>query len=243
MRCPGNFLNYFYFAVGGVLLFCNFSYVFAISANKQSLVRRNVRVRRTGSSLGKTGPPRAVFLVRRRPAPGRIIGPRRSLPKNEGQQLSGGSRNVRTVRAIRGARSITFVPTVYPKKFFRWPIKMDKFWISGYYGSRSRGRLHAGLDLAANKGTPVYAASDGVVEFAKNAGSFGNMVLVKHEANFKSRYAHLNRIVVPRRKFIKRGELIGFVGNTGNVSGKNGNHLHFEVLFNNRPINPIKVLS
>jgi len=164
MRCSGSFLNRFCFVMGGVLFFCNFSHIFAITANKQHLVKRNMRVRRPEGSPGKIRPLRTVLVARRRQVPGGIVPANRLLAKNWGRQLLSGSRNLRPVRAIRGRRVGSFAPNVYPKKLFRWPIKMDKFWISSYYGSRSRGRLHAGLDLAASKGTPVYAAADGIVK-------------------------------------------------------------------------------
>lgn len=125
---------------------------------------------------------------------------------------------------------------------FSWPISPDKFWISCYFGRRSRGRMHKGLDLAAVKGTPVRSSAAGYVELACPAGTFGNMVLIRHSNGYKSRYAHLQSIAVKQGSFIPRGRVIGYVGNTGRVTGKTGDHLHFEILVNNRPVNPIYYL-
>ncbi len=125
----------------------------------------------------------------------------------------------------------------------RWPIHKSKFWISSYYGTKERKRLHAGLDLAALKGTIVRAAASGVVEESHPAGRYGNMVLVRHCDTYQTRYAHLDKMLVKKGERVVRGQMLGHVGNTGNVSGKNGDHLHFEVLAKNEPINPIKLLA
>jgi murein DD-endopeptidase MepM/ murein hydrolase activator NlpD len=129
-------------------------------------------------------------------------------------------------------------------KRFSWPLRRDKFWISCFYGKKARGRLHAGLDLAAIRGTPIYASENGVVEVACNAGSYGNMILVRHDNNYKSRYAHLCRFAVRPGRHVRKGSLIGYVGNSGRTRGSNGGyHLHFEILHNGNPINPIRLLG
>ncbi|KKP25629.1 MAG: Peptidase M23 [candidate division TM6 bacterium GW2011_GWE2_31_21] len=129
------------------------------------------------------------------------------------------------------------------KQIFNWPLK-GRYYISSPFGSmRARGRVHAGIDLAAPKWTPVFASARGEVEIAAKANAYGNMVLIKHNKNFKSRYAHLHKILVKPGAVVKKGDLIAYVGNTGFVMGRNGDHLHFEVLFKNHPVNPIKILS
>ena len=125
---------------------------------------------------------------------------------------------------------------------FRWPIHKSKYWISSYYGTKERGRLHAGIDMAALKGTIVRAASSGKIEQAKSSGKYGNMVLLRHDSTFKTRYAHLDKMFVKKGERVVRGQIIGHVGNTGSVSGKNGDHLHFEILAHNEPKNPMKYL-
>lgn len=91
-------------------------------------------------------------------------------------------------------------------------------------------RFHAGTDLGAAQGTPVLAAQDGVVESADYAGGYGLMVVLTHpneETPLQTRYAHLSEILVEPGKRVKKGDVIGLVGSTGNSTGP---HLHFEML-------------
>lgn len=91
-------------------------------------------------------------------------------------------------------------------------------------------RFHAGTDIGAAQGTPVLAAQDGVVESADYAGGYGLMVVLTHpneETPLQSRYAHLSEILVEPGKTVKKGDVIGLVGSTGNSTGP---HLHFEML-------------
>ncbi len=97
-------------------------------------------------------------------------------------------------------------------------------------------RDHKGLDFTADIGTPVYATGDGVVKIAYFSGTFGNVIFVEHGYGYETRYAHLSKFNVKRGERIKRGDIIGFVGNTG-LSG--GPHLHYEVLYKGLQINPI----
>jgi murein DD-endopeptidase MepM/ murein hydrolase activator NlpD len=95
---------------------------------------------------------------------------------------------------------------------------------------------HKGLDFTAGKGTPVYATGNARVSMAYFSGSYGNVVYLDHGYDYETRYAHLSRFVVHPGQFVKRGELIGYVGNTGvSVSP----HLHYEVLYKNNHVNPI----
>ncbi len=134
------------------------------------------------------------------------------------------------------------IPAPKPPAQFSWPLERGSYWISSYYGRRGK-RLHAGIDLAAHKGTPIKASHDGKVEFADGAGTFGNMILLSHDRTFKTRYAHLSKMLVAEGEAVKKGQVIGHVGNTGRVSGKNGHHLHFEVLEFDQAVNPLKHLA
>ena len=96
-------------------------------------------------------------------------------------------------------------------------------------------RNHNGLDLTADKGTPVYATGDGVVILAHYNGGYGNVIFLNHGYGFESRYAHLSKFKVTEGQKVKRGELIGYVGSTGLSTNP---HLHYEVLYNNKWINP-----
>lgn len=97
-------------------------------------------------------------------------------------------------------------------------------------------RLHKGLDLTAPMGTPVYATGDGLVTMAEFRGGYGNVVFINHGYGFETRYAHLSKFKVFNGKKVKRGEIIGYVGNTGTSTNA---HLHYEVLYENEWINPI----
>ncbi|HEX5172058.1 MAG TPA: M23 family metallopeptidase [Cyclobacteriaceae bacterium] len=95
---------------------------------------------------------------------------------------------------------------------------------------------HKGLDFAAPRGTPVYATGDGTVETSHFSGSYGNVIYINHDHGFETRYAHLSRSAVKKGERVKRGQLIGYVGNTGNSVSP---HLHYEVLVNGKNVNPI----
>jgi murein DD-endopeptidase MepM/ murein hydrolase activator NlpD len=97
--------------------------------------------------------------------------------------------------------------------------------------------MHAGLDFAAPQGTPVYATGNGSIKLAGNTGNgYGNHVIIKHGFNYETLYGHLYRIKVRSGAKIKRGEVIGWVGNSGKSTGP---HLHYEVHKNGRPLDPI----
>lgn len=97
-------------------------------------------------------------------------------------------------------------------------------------------RPHNGLDFTAPKGSPVYATGDGHVLNAYYSPSYGNVVYLDHGFDFETRYAHLTNFIVNAGDYVKRGQIIGYVGNTGtSVSA----HLHYEVLYKGNHINPI----
>jgi len=96
-------------------------------------------------------------------------------------------------------------------------------------------RPHNGLDFTAPIGSPVYATGDGIAD-AQISKSYGNVVYIDHGFDFETRYAHLTKFIVQKGQRVKRGQVIGYVGNTGlSVSA----HLHYEVLYKNGFINPI----
>lgn len=95
---------------------------------------------------------------------------------------------------------------------------------------------HEGLDFTAPKGTPVYATGDGVINLAYRSTTYGNVIFLNHGYGYQTRYAHLTKYIVQRGESVKRGQIIGYVGNTGRSEAA---HLHYEVLYNFKPINPI----
>jgi murein DD-endopeptidase MepM/ murein hydrolase activator NlpD len=131
---------------------------------------------------------------------------------------------------------------------FIWPIDGDKFWLSSLFGPRKRidgtWGFHHGVDMAAIKGTVVKAVRAGtVVEAAFQAG-YGNTVVIKHNENIKTRYAHLHSIRVHVGQKVKQETMVGTVGETGFIrkKGKDGSHLHFEVYEYGKRINPLQCL-
>ena len=95
---------------------------------------------------------------------------------------------------------------------------------------------HKGLDFSAPRGTPIYATGDGTVVKAHFSGSYGNVIYINHGHGFETRYAHMSKLAVKKGDFVKRGQVIGKVGNTGNSVSS---HLHYEVLVNGKNVNPI----
>jgi murein DD-endopeptidase MepM/ murein hydrolase activator NlpD len=98
-------------------------------------------------------------------------------------------------------------------------------------------RMHTGMDFTARIGTNVYATGDGVVEALEKSGwGYGRCIVINHGYGYKTRYAHLSAFKVKRGQKVKRGELIGLVGNTGKSTGP---HLHYEVEKGGKKVNPI----
>lgn len=117
--------------------------------------------------------------------------------------------------------------------------------IGGYFGMRIHPiykirRHHAGMDFSAPTGTDVYATGNGVVTRVVNAPrsrrDYGTFIEVDHGYGYKTLYAHMDKVLVRRGQEVNRGEVIGLVGNTGASTAP---HLHYEVIKNNRAVNPI----
>jgi murein DD-endopeptidase MepM/ murein hydrolase activator NlpD len=112
-----------------------------------------------------------------------------------------------------------------------WPTRGR---VTSEYGSRS-GRLHAGIDIAAPTGTPIYAARGGTVIFAGQQSGYGNVVIIDHGGGFTTLYAHQSRLGTSDGASVGQGATIGYVGNTGRSTGP---HLHFETRYSGSPRNP-----
>jgi murein DD-endopeptidase MepM/ murein hydrolase activator NlpD len=131
---------------------------------------------------------------------------------------------------------LTAVPT-------GWPLKG---WITASFGSRIdpfTGSLsyHAGVDIANDIGTPVKATADGVVVFAEfQPGGYGNMVAINHGNGYSTKFGHLLKYIVSPGQHIKKGQVLGYLGNTGRSTAP---HLHYEVKLNGVAVNPVKYLN
>ncbi|EOW0925538.1 peptidoglycan DD-metalloendopeptidase family protein [Campylobacter upsaliensis] len=126
-----------------------------------------------------------------------------------------------------------------------WPITNKG--VTGKFGWREhpilkRKEFHPGIDLAANIGTPIYAPASGVVEFSGYSNNgYGYNVILLHNFGFKSVFAHMMRKdVVKAGDFVNKGDLIGYTGNTGLSTGP---HLHYEVRFINKTLEPLYFLN
>ena len=123
-----------------------------------------------------------------------------------------------------------------------WPIDRTKLKdVSSLYGMRVHPRygywkMHEGVDLSAPKGTPVYATGNGVVVRASWQRGYGELIELNHGFGYKTRYGHLSKMYVSPGDSVTRGQVIGEVGNTGVSSGA---HLHYEVRFRDKTVNPI----
>jgi len=124
------------------------------------------------------------------------------------------------------------------------PVK-DVYRFTSGYGTRRdpKGggrRLHAGVDFAAPRGTPIYATADGVVSSAETEGGYGRTVRIRHDFGFETVYAHQSRLRVTAGQRVSRGDHIGDMGSTGRSTGV---HLHYEVRLNGRPVNPMSYVE
>lgn len=118
-----------------------------------------------------------------------------------------------------------------------WPVKGN---ITSSYGRREHPKsgeedFHTGIDINSNPGTPVTATGEGIVSFSGWNGGSGNIVVIEHGFGYSTFYAHNKMNVVKVGQCIKRGDIISYVGSTGNTTGP---HLHYEVWKNGRPVNP-----
>ncbi len=123
-----------------------------------------------------------------------------------------------------------------------WPLRG---WITSPFGRRISPftgipSFHEGVDIAAKTGTPVMATADGVVVKAGFSTGYGNMVEISHGYGMKTVFGHNSRLNVKAGQWVRRGEVISFVGDTGSSTGP---HLHYEVRLNDLPVNPIKYMN
>lgn len=134
---------------------------------------------------------------------------------------------------------------VLKRSLDRKPMEFRSARISSRYGWRrhpilKKRILHSGVDYAAPKGSRIYASGDGVVRRAEWAGGYGKYVVIRHNSEFSTGYAHMNsfaRGIKPGVR-VKQGQVIGYVGSTGRSTGP---HLHFEIIKNGKKIDPLKV--
>jgi murein DD-endopeptidase MepM/ murein hydrolase activator NlpD len=123
-----------------------------------------------------------------------------------------------------------------------WPLTG---WLTSNFGKRKdpldgSPDFHPGLDISADRGTPVHATADGVVELSAHNGNYGNSIEISHGYGISTRFGHLSSYAVRKGSKIHRGDVIGYVGSTGRTTGS---HLHYEILLNGQPMDPLKFLG
>jgi murein DD-endopeptidase MepM/ murein hydrolase activator NlpD len=122
-----------------------------------------------------------------------------------------------------------------------WPVRG---WLTGEFGYRrspftGQKQLHEGLDIATGTGTPVVAPANGVVLFSGVMPGWGHAIVLNHGYGYRTFFAHNSKNVASRNQKVKRGEVIGYIGNTGNSTGP---HLHYEIHVNGVPRNPLNFI-
>ena len=122
-----------------------------------------------------------------------------------------------------------------------WPVEGM---VTGSFGERidpfnGEGAFHSGVDIGSSYGHAIIAPADGVVTLTETMGGYGKTIMIDHGNGISTRYGHLSGFAVTAGQHIQRGEVIGYVGESGRSTGP---HLHYEVRINDTPVNPYKYL-
>ena len=163
-----------------------------------------------------------------------------SITKKSGEVIERDEDKIETIREVQD--KIILVGTAERPKtaatgVFAMPI--ERYTISSGFGARW-GRLHRGIDFAAPTGTPIYASDGGTVIVSGISGGYGYCIDIDHENGKVTRYGHCSKLLVGVGEKVYQGQNIGLVGSTGNSTGP---HLHFEIIVNGSPIDPMPTLG
>jgi murein DD-endopeptidase MepM/ murein hydrolase activator NlpD len=137
---------------------------------------------------------------------------------------------------VPGSQAQSLADRAIQSATYIWPLTRVE--VSSPFGQRW-GRLHAGIDLRAPRGTPVKASSHGRVIFSGRKGGYGKIIIIVHAGGVETTYAHNSRNLVKVGQRVKKGKVIAKVGRTGNATGY---HLHFEIRQRGKAINPKRYL-
>lgn len=168
------------------------------------------------------------------------IGQRLYIPGARQRRLAnraayGSSGPARSTRSDEMRRRAGETAAQQGKLNFAWPVRGR---LSSRFGMR-HGKPHEGIDVAAARGTPIFAAEAGRVIHSGRLGSYGKVVIVKHAGAFRTVYAHASKLHVRKGQFVERGQKLAEVGSTGRSSGP---HVHFEIRYSESPRNPLAFL-
>ena len=145
------------------------------------------------------------------------------------------------VNKIPTPKKTVDTPSIFPIKGIKNKKKISSSFAKRLHPITGKLKFHAGLDIASKIGTPVVATAKGiVVSVNRSNDGYGNQILLSHDKDFQTRYAHLNNIVFAKGDKVEKGEVIGFVGTTGLSTGP---HLHYEVIKKGKKLNPKKFLK
>jgi murein DD-endopeptidase MepM/ murein hydrolase activator NlpD len=182
-----------------------------------------------------------------------LIATVRSNYSGVGGPLEGVSVSTRSIDGVEASRFDQLMLDIDRMNLMRvavekLPVAMpvvDTFRFSSPFGYRhdpkgAGRRMHAGVDLAGPRGTPIYATADGVVITAGRESGYGNVVKIRHDFGLETVYGHLSRIRAKVGQQVSRGVQIGDMGSTGRSTGS---HLHYEVRVNDQPVNPMSYLN
>ena len=200
-----------------------------LAALKQDLIDTRVGYENT-----KDGKARALANVReeRHALEGNLV----ALEREQRQIRATLARAASASAGGGGGGSVAAGPIRQGSGRFIWPVNGP---ITGVFGEPRPGHMHAGLDIAAPTGTPIRAADSGRVVLMAWTGGYGNYTCVQHTSSLASCYAHQVRYGTSLGANVSKGQVIGYVGNTGNSFGA---HLHFEARVGGSPVNPMNYL-
>ena len=161
-----------------------------------------------------------------------------SVKKDISENIKG--KNILDNHEVQGIQNIQS-ENINNKNFGKilWPVKSGR--ITSKFGNRNHPvlksvKFHRGVDIAVSLGTPVYAGIRGIVTFAGKRGNYGNLVEIEGSDGIKVRYAHLSKINVVAGQRVSDGEKVAETGNTGMSTGP---HLHYEIIVDDSPVNPL----
>jgi murein DD-endopeptidase MepM/ murein hydrolase activator NlpD len=209
-----------------------------LHATREDLMRQRAAAQRAkalADARERVVEQRLAALVRDRASRGRLsaaLEKRIAEVRAEAVAIQGDDSAVRRILGTSGGPADGGTVVGKTSKFgLQWPLKGRL--TSGF--GRRWGRLHAGIDIAAPKGTPIHAAKAGTVVFAGQMHGYGNVVIIDHGGGLSTLYGHQSRLGSSRGQRVAQGQTIGYVGSTGHSTG---NHCHFETRINGRPQNP-----
>jgi len=151
--------------------------------------------------------------------------------------------NVKSVPIINKLNTIILnsdLPSIFPIKNMTKDDITSFFGIKRKHPKSKKEIIHGGIDIRAKVGTQIIATADGTISKATLEGDWGNLIVISHSNGYQTWYAHLNDFNVEEKQAIKKGDIIGYVGNTGLSTGS---HLHYEVKHNGERVNPIDYIT